>query len=319
VTDRPVLALGEILVDLIVDDGASGLETAGRFAARDGGAPANVAVGVARLGMASAFCGVCGVDPFGDRLRRMLQTNGVDDRALRTTDLADTSLAFAWKDAGGDGHFRLLRMADVLLDDDDVARAGIEHASAIVIGSVALAAEPSRSAIRQAVTRAVAAGTPVVLDLNVRPTLWPDLGLLRDLVEGILPATTLLKLSRDDARSLYGDGGEPEATFAMTRARGVKMTVMTDGGRGAWRPTGDSGAPEHVPAFPITPVEPTGAGDAFTAALITRAIASDWQGIALADIRFAAAAGALTATRPGAIDALPTLAEVEAFLAVHGG
>jgi len=314
VTDRPVVALGELLIDLIVADGAPGLETAGTFMARDGGAPANVAVGLARLGKAAAFCGVVGADPFGDRLRAMLRANGVDDTALRSTAAAGTTLAFAWKDPRGDGHFRLLRMADTLLALEDLDRARIDQAAAIVVGSVAMAAEPSRATVLAAVARAHAAGVPVVFDINVRPTLWADLGDLCALVDSLLPRVTLLKLSLDDAVLLYGETMDAYAVFHKAHAAGTRFLALTDGARGAWRPDAH-GNPVHLPAFPIVPVEPTGAGDAFTAALIARLIDNGWSGIGDDDLRYAAAAGALTATRPGAIDALPTAADVAAFLA----
>ena len=111
----PVLAIGEVLIDFIVDDAATSLESAQSFVARSGGAPANVAVALSRLGVASAFCGVAGMDPFGARLTTELAAEGVDTSRLRRAPGAATTLAFAWKDQRGDGHFWLLRGADVLL------------------------------------------------------------------------------------------------------------------------------------------------------------------------------------------------------------
>ena len=102
----PALSIGETLIDLIAADGSTQLQDVNQFVARPGGAPANAAVGLARLGVPSAFCGVVGADPFGDRLRSTLAAAGVDVSRLRATDEADTTIAFAWKDARGDGHFR---------------------------------------------------------------------------------------------------------------------------------------------------------------------------------------------------------------------
>ncbi|MCC2627145.1 MAG: cscK, partial [Thermomicrobiales bacterium] len=78
-----ILAIGEILVDFIVTDGATSLEAAESFVARSGGAPANAAVALARLGLASAFCGVVGDDQFGARLQAELAAEGVDTSRLR--------------------------------------------------------------------------------------------------------------------------------------------------------------------------------------------------------------------------------------------
>jgi sugar/nucleoside kinase (ribokinase family) len=125
---------------------------------------------------------------------------------------------------------------------------------------------------------------------------------------------TLLKLSLDDARLLYGDDQTPGSIFQWARGYGIRFVLVTDGRRGCWYP-GPDGEPEHLPAFTIDAVEPTGAGDAFTAAIVCRLIENGWSAISRDDAAFAAAAGALTATREGAIDSLPTRAEIEAFLA----
>ena len=77
-----ILAIGEILVDFIVADGATTLESAETFVARSGGAPANASVALARLGLASAFCGVVGDDQFGSRLQAELTAEGVDTSRL---------------------------------------------------------------------------------------------------------------------------------------------------------------------------------------------------------------------------------------------
>jgi fructokinase len=112
----PVLSIGELLIDLIATSSATSLLDADTLAVRPGGAPANVAVALARLGTPSALCAVVGRDPFGERLLRVLDANEVDRSRVRQDAGADTTLAFAWKDAGGDGHFRLLRQADALLN-----------------------------------------------------------------------------------------------------------------------------------------------------------------------------------------------------------
>ncbi len=313
----PVLAIGETLIDLIVDDAAPDLEAAETFVARDGGAPANVAVALARLGVSSAFAGVVGDDPFGRRLRATLTREGVDTSRLRATADAHTSLAFAWKDDHGDGHFQLLRLADRLLSEEDVAGFGIAELAGIVVGSVALAAEPSRQAIARAVELAAAAGVPVVFDVNLRPTLWPDLQAARKACLSIIERTTLLKLSLDDARYVFDVAADPMAAIAAARRSAPNVVVLTDGPRGAWF-VNEAGGVDHIPAFAVEAVEPTGAGDAFTAALVSRLLAQEWAAPREADLRYASAAGALATAKPGALAGLPTAAELESFLQTQG-
>src|SRR5918998_970842 len=215
-----ILAMGEVLVDLIVADGATSLKSADTFVARSGGAPANASVAAARLGLASAFCGVVGDDEFGSRLRAELATEGVDTSRLKQSTEAATTLAFAWKDPSGDGHFWLLRGADALLAESDVRAAGIASLSALVVGSVALSAQPTRSAIEQAVILAHQADVPVVFDVNLRPTLWSNLAHARPACEEVARRSRLVKLSLDDARGLYGPDIAPEDAIQAVLALG---------------------------------------------------------------------------------------------------
>ena len=308
-----VLSLGEVLIDIIVSDGAPSLEEANEFIARPGGAPANVAVALARLGVPSAYCGAVGADPFGNRLKRVLTADGVEIDNMRTIDDESTTLAFAWKDERGDGHFRILRLADTLLSEEQVEAARIESRSAIIVGSVALTEEPSRSAIYRAVEIGNASAVPVVFDINVRPSLWRSREDARLICKPVLEAATILKMSVDDADFLFGLR-DPEEIFAAEFGnRGIRL--LTDGGRGAWV-RDEAGRVQHVPAFAVEAVEPTGAGDAFTAGIVSRYLATRFAPT-LDDLRFASAAGAITATRLGAIESLPTRAEIEHFLATR--
>ncbi len=312
---QSVLALGEILIDLIAE-GATSLENATSFTPRAGGAPANVAVALARQGVPAAFCGVCGADLFGRKLRAVLRENAVDDSALRADSAEKTTLAFAWKDERGDGHFQLLRLADRQLSVADVEAAGIADRSAIVIGSVALSEEPSRQAIHHAATLAADAGVPVCFDLNIRPSLWSSTAELRAAIEPLWGKTTLLKLSLDDARVLLGAETTSDEVLAWLRELAIEHVVLTDGARGSWY-LADHAIFEFVPAFAIEAVEPTGAGDAFTAGIIGGLIENGWRGTTREIALFASAAGAITAMRTGAIESLPTQAEITAFLAAH--
>lgn len=315
----PVLTFGEFLIDLIATGDATSLLDARTLEVRPGGAPVNVAVALVRQGVPAAVCSVVGADPFGDRLLGVLDAHEVDRTRVRQTSEADTTLAFAWKDERGDGHFRILRQADILLNNDDVERAGIDGATAIVVGSVALSGQPSREAIETAVRRAKEAGVPVCFDVNMRPAIWSSRADARRACEPILGAATLLKLSMDDARFMLGLPDEPDVdrVFEMLQAFECAFIVLTDGARGAWfsnRTAAGYTLPVHLPPFDIESVEPTGAGDAFMAGIIRRLIDSRWTGLTEGDVRYASAAGALTTTRPGAIDSLPSQAEIASFL-----
>ena len=311
---RPLLSIGEVLIDLIAVPPATGLHDVARFDVRPGGAPANVAVALARLGVPAAFCGVVGNDPFGERLRTTLQSDRVDTSRLRLVDGTETSLALAWKDADDDSHFRFMRLADRLLSVQDASAAGIPETAGIVVGSVALAVEPSRRAIERAAEIATASGVPICFDVNARPALWRSREDAINLCASIARRATLFKLSVDDARFLFSSNSA-DGAFSAARSWTDGIVVLTDGARGAWFLPSGADAPQHVAPYDVQAVEPTGAGDAFTAGLIVRLVESDWRPPDVEDMQFAAAAGALATTRPGALDGLPTRAEIEDFQA----
>lgn len=311
----PVLSIGETLIDIIATDGAPSLIEARDFVALAGGAPANVAVALARLGVPSAFCGVVGADPLGDRLLSELGAEGVDVSRLRQSHAAPTTIAFAWKDARGDGRFWLMRGADLELSPDDAERAGISRLTALVLGSVSLAAPSSRAGVLHAVALANGSSVPVVFDVNLRPTVWRDLAEALSLCEFAASKSTVVKLSLDDAVGLFGGEIGPEDVCARVLSLGASTVVLTDGARGCWFANAVEGDVQFVPAFDVDAIEPTGAGDAFAAAVVARAVASGWAPLTREDVRFAAAAGALATTRRGAWDGLPTPEHLEAFLA----
>ena len=309
---RPVVALGECLVDLIAGDGLD-LLRAERFAIREGGAPANVAVALARLGVPVRLCAVVGRDPFGHRLKELLEAEGVDTRALRLAPDAATSLALAWTNDRGDGEFQLLRLADRLLSDRDVEAARPWEAAALLAGSVILADPGSRRGAVAALDLANANGVPVVFDVNLRPTLWPSMAQARIASEPFLYSARVIKVSMDDARGVWG-AETPEATFDHLARYQARLVVITDGGRGVWY-RNEREAPVPLAVYPVEVVEPTGAGDAFTAALTSRLLARQWAPVDETDVRFAMAAGALATTKAGAWPGLPTADAVADFLA----
>lgn len=308
----PVVALGECLVDLIAEDGLD-LTRAERFTIREGGAPTNVAVALARLGVPVRLCAVVGNDPFGHRLRDGLAAEGVDIGALRLASEAATTLALAWTNERGDGEFQLLRHADRLLTDRDAETARPWEASALVTGSVILSDSSSRRGAVAALDLANSNGVPVVFDVNLRPTLWPTMAQARISIEPFLYSARVIKVSMDDARGVWG-AETPAAVFTHLARYRARLSVLTDGGRNVWY-RNEHEDPVELPVFPVEVVEPTGAGDAFTAALVSRLLARSWAPVDEADIRFAMAAGALATTHAGAWPGLPAADAIEAFLA----
>lgn len=306
---KPVIAIGECLIDLIAPQG-SDLVSGETLAIREGGAPANAAVGLARLGVPVQMRTVLGDDPFGDRLHSRLTSEGVDTSRVRIAEDTPTTIALAWADENGDGHFRIHRHADRFLSPEDM---DFEDIEAVVFGSVAMCASPSVDAVLTAIRVSGELAIPLVFDVNVRPGLIP-MDELRMRVMAGLTASTVVKMSVDDARYLWGVESLDAAADALDRID-PPIAVITDGSRGALLRVGDQRIRQDI--FAVNAIEPTGAGDAFTAGFISRMIARNWQGADADDLCFAMACGALATTKPGAMDGLPSRDQVTEFLNAH--
>jgi len=300
------VCFGEALVDLLPDRRGR-LRDCEAFQAHSGGAPANVAVGLARLGLRAGFVGVVGEDEFGHLLERKLAAEGVET-ALRFTREAKTGVWFVALDARGDRSFFTptgAESADKLIDERDVAR--VPQSRIFHCGSSSHIRPAAQGALRSAVHDARRRGMIVSFDPNVRAHLWRDLRELRVLCDDVLPLSDVVKLSEDELEPCLGVR-EPEAALQRLAASGVKLACVTLGARGAIARRGAESA--QAPAPDVEVVDTTGAGDGFVAGLL----ASDPLEAPLASIlKFACAVGSRVCTRLGAVAGLPTRAEAESL------
>ena len=310
-----ICSLGEALIDFIPSETGRRLCEATSFSPAPGGAPANVAVGVSRLGTPSAFLGKIASDPFGDLLTATLTESDVNTTGVARTDEAKTSLAFVSLRADGERDFLFYRDpgADMLYRPDEVDEGLIADAGILHFGSISLIAEPSRSATLHALDLAEASGTRISYDPNLRFPLWAD---AHDARAGLLlgwSRARLIKASDDEIRFLSGTDDLESGTRALWTDR-LDVVCVTQAGAGVTVFTADSA--HAIPGLDVDAVDATGAGDAFVAALLSELAAAGPEPFApevLAEAaRFANAAAALSTTRSGAIPSLPTRAEVEA-------
>jgi fructokinase len=315
-----VIALGELLIDFIPTVSGVTLIEAPAFKKAPGGAPANVAAGLAKLGVPSGFMGKVGEDAFGRFLAQTLQEVGVDISALRFSAEARTALAFVSLRADGEREFMFYRhpSADMLFSPQEVDAAAIRGAKIFHHGSISLIGEPSRSATLYAIDVAKQAGLTISYDPNLRLNLWPGPEAAR---EGMLlgwPHAQVIKVSEDELIFLTGNENLEAAARSLWHA-GLHLMVVTLGKAGCLYLTRQfSGG---LPGFTVDSVDTTGAGDGFVAGLLkgllqTRLLETPAPEEArLRQIcRYANAVGALTTTQRGAIPALPTSAQVEEFL-----
>lgn len=313
-----VVCLGEIILDMFPAEVGRPLAEVSAFRPVPGGAPANVAVACARLGVRSAFIGKVGEDAFGRRLVETLRREGVDTRGMRFSPEARTTLNFmAQPDRNSyDCLFYRNPGADMLLSEADLDRELLWKARVFHFGSISLIAEPNRSATLAAISIARQQNAVVSFDVNYRPTLWPQASQARERILGLLGQVDVLKVNETECQLLTGEA-EILKGAAVLKRLGPAVVLVTLGSLGSAFCADRSG---QVAGFAVDTVDATGCGDAFMGAVLYAVTTQKAGRASLAGmdwpqaLRFANAAGALTAQKQGVIPALPTAPQVLEFL-----
>lgn len=306
-----VVSFGELLIDFVAMQHGVSVGEAYAFQKAPGGAPANVAVAVSRLGHDSAFIGQVGDDPFGRYLADVLDSEGVDVSGLSYSTEARTMLAFVSLTAEGERSFVFYRhpSADMLFRPDQVRLEVLNGRKIFHFGSVTMNSEPSRSATLMAAQAARARGMLISYDPNLRLSLWPSAEAARAGMLTGLQFAHILKVSDEEVQFLTGGHD-----IAPLWREEMQIIAVTHGAKGATIHTRK--AKVKVPGFSVRTLDTTGAGDGFVAGMLV-GILERW-GDYLAQIepiaRFANAVGALATTQLGAIPALPSRAAVDRFM-----
>lgn len=313
-----IACVGEAIVDLVgMQPGR--LVDVPMFRKCAGGAAANVAVGLARLGTRSAFVGRVGRDPFGTFLVKELKRNGVDTRTVVFDPEHKTRLAFVSLRASGERDFEFWEKApaDENFQWDESNLRFLGRARIVHLSSFLLLKEPSRSAVLNMARALKQRGSIISFDPNIRISLWPSVTQARRVLLRMVALTTILRLNLKEARLLTGARNIVAASRELYR-RGPAVVVITLGKSGSFY----FSAHAHglVPGFRVRAVDTTGCGDGFLAGLLHGILKCGKQPdeLTAADLRqistLANATGALTATSYGVFDALPDIRQVRALL-----
>ncbi len=312
-----IVCLGEALIDLISVEKGVSLAQARTFEKAPGGAPANVAVGLARLGVQSGFMGKVGDDEFGRFLASTLADNGVDISALLFSQETRTALAFVSLKQGGEREFMFYRhpSADMLIRPEEIDKDYIKGAKVFHFGSISLLSEPSRGATLEALRCAQEHGLFVSYDPNLRLSLWPSPAEARQGIELGWHFADVVKISTEEMEFLAGTSDLDRGTDHLLRSK-LKLLVISRGREGCYFATKEERG--YVPGYRVATVDTTGAGDGFVAGLLAGLLEIGFRVGSREEItdvlRLANAVGALTVTKRGAIPALPTRDQVSKFI-----
>ncbi len=305
-----VLAIGEMLIDFVPDLSAG--EPC--YRPHPGGAPANAAVALARLGGSARFIGKLSRDAFGQMLLKTLRENGVDTRYTSFAEGASTTLALVALQEDGQREFSFYRerTADTLLEVTDLDERAWEDVAFCLAGSLLLASDPARAATLAALNYTRLRGLPVSFDVNVRPALWSSEADIRETLAYVISRVDLLKCSAEEAHYL-------DETRTAPLAEDDSAGVITRGARGALLLNARQSV--ESPGSSLRAIDTTGAGDAFMGALLYKLLERDrtmpeqLAALAAEELRelgaFANKAAGLSCTRYGGMLSLPYLEEVE--------
>lgn len=315
---KKILCFGEALIDFLnTGHTPEGPLQIANFRQFPGGAPANVAVAVAKLGGVAAFAGQVGNDHFGRFLQQTLDTYGVDTSAMSLHASAPTALAFVFLDESAERSFEFYRKgtADIVLSKNQIDTAWFDDCAIVHVCSNTLVEDDILATTRYVLETARAKNCVVSFDVNLRHNLWPQGQCDREMVRSVMHYSDIVKASREELDYLEPDGPAAFATYAF--GVGARLVVVTDGARPVevYRPKDTfSFAPPRV-----TVADTTAAGDAFVGGMLYKLAAQEDQFAALSDrealmdiLRFASRCGAFAASQIGVMNALPTLESIQA-------
>ena len=313
-----VLVIGEAFVDFLPKE-VGRLRHVGGFEMYGGGAPANVARGVSRLGISSALISVIGDDEFSDFVLESLTKDAVATQGIRRLQGGRTQLCFVTLDDRGDRHFTGRGPdASLSLGVQDIHPALFEEVKALVITCGSLRTRQGVYAVERAIQ---ANGGLLVCDPGICPPEWCDPQVMRRRLWGVFMRCDLLKCSDHETYWLIDEDDPMKAAQAFVR-EGVKCAVVTCGEAGAvWATKTSSG---RVPSPHVPIVDTTGAGDAFMSAIVARLTIEALPPSTLpserleAHLAFSSHIGALAVTQKGAVNGIPTLNTQEALMRAWG-
>ncbi|MBA2175137.1 aminoimidazole riboside kinase [Halobacillus locisalis] len=311
---KGIISLGEALIDFIPLDNDNM-----SFQKSPGGAPANVAVGLARLGAKSTFLGKVGDDVLGRFLKETLTTYGVETEYMYFTKDTRTGVVFVTLDESGERSFDFYidPSADRFLEEKEVEASLFNSHNVFHFGSISMINEPARSATKEAVQQAKEKGVIVSYDPNLRLGLWESEEAAKETIVSMLAEADIVKISEEELEFLTGESDIQKGVDHLSHFE-IPVLYVTLGSEGSYVFTKEGHT--HIPAMKVQAVDTTGAGDAFVSGILYQLSERDksTNQLTLEELeeitKFASVSGALAASTKGAMTALPTRDEVDNYL-----
>ncbi|MBU2894910.1 carbohydrate kinase [Colwellia sp. D2M02] len=313
---KSVICFGEALIDFLntgkQEDGCLMLNNYRQY---PGGAPANAAVAIAKLGGNAIFAGQVGNDIFGDFLNASMQAYHVDTKFLSRHSSAPTALAFVTLDQYGERSFSFYRQnsADVLFKQEQVKDEWFTQDTTFHFCSNTLTEPDIAHCTEYAVNKALDADAIVSFDVNLRHNLWPSEQADIDTVNNLVQHAHIIKFSLEEFNYLANDNPDDYLKFCLNS--NCQLLIITDGANPIVYHTPNFSRSVQPPA--ITAIDTTAGGDGFIGGILFALSQFDHLSDVINNdsvlkkvIEFSAQCGAIAVSKSGAFPALATLDEV---------
>ncbi len=315
-----IICIGEILFDCLADQIGKELNKVTSWTTYPGGAPANVACGLIKLGVSAAFIGCIGKDKSGDELVNLLEEIGVNTTGIQRHPTAKTRQVYVIRSKKGErqfagfGNIDTAEFADTQLNAKQLEESLFAHGKYLVMGTLALAYPNSQQAIFKAIELAKTYQLKILVDVNWRPVFWQNRQIAKPLILQVLSQADFIKCSEEEANWLFNTEDPQKIAEKFPKIKGVLVTL---GEKGCNYYLGKNKG--TVAGFSVKVIDTTGAGDSFVAGFLSQCCSHEDEilnnsEIAKQTIIYSNAVGALTTTKPGAIAAQPTKEEIEIWL-----
>ncbi len=311
-----LILLGRVAIDFNPVDLNRPLEESANFNKYLGGSPANIAVGMARLGKRVGFIGKVSDDQFGDYVTHYFQKEGIDTSHItRCRNGENLGLTFTEIISPQESRILMYRdgVADLMLEPEDVEEAYIRKAKALLISGTALAASPSREAALKAVILAGKNGIPVIFDIDYRAYTWKsqdEISIYYSLVAGQSDIILGSREEFDLTERMLGLDGEDSGSARYWQGCGCKIVVIKHGKEGSAAYTCD-GRQYTVKPFPTNALKGFGGGDGYASSFLRALI----DGCSVPEaLEYGSASASMLISAHSCSAAMPTLEEVERFI-----
>ena len=304
------ICMGVLIMDMFPEQYGVPLAHVTKWLPMAGGAPANVAVALQRMGVETAYWSQVGDDAFGLEIIKRLQDFGVDTASIRKDAIRRTTLNFHAKPTKDETEYLFYRNpgADTAFEVSQIELDKLAEVSVLHFDALCLTDAPMRDSTYKAVAAAREAGCIISFDVNYRSAVWPGQETAVRRTRDMLPHCDVVKLNQEEAALLY-PGYKDERVIDMLLSQGPQIVLLTLGERGSLAAQGDLRI--FTPSLTVPVADTIGCGDAYAAGFLYGVMTLGlWTGNADAEklkccAAYGTALAACTAQRKGALEALP--------------